>query len=180
MFKKVLENGYLIREVSLEEYRALIGPHFKRVFANRVQDCQPFEIDENSKKKISERNSIKRFELRLAIFKSDELVGWHYGCEQSSEVYYMQNSAVLEEHRNKKLYAQLLDTVLERVQGEGFQVVVSTHHPHNGAVLIPKIKRGFFISAMQFNEQFRSLVELKYIFNIERRKNYFKNLGLEL
>lgn len=180
MFEKVLNDGYLIREVSLEEYRALVGPHFKRVFSNRVQDGQPFEIDEVSKKKISERNSIQRFELRLAVFKGDDLVGWHFGCEQSSEAYYMQNSAILENYRNKKLYAQLLEAVLERVQGEGFQVVTSTHHPNNAAVLIPKLKRGFCISGMQFNEQFRFLVDLKYIFNLERRKNYFKNLGLEL
>lgn len=180
MFEKVLSDGYLIREVSLVDYRVLIGPHFKRVFANRAQDGGPFEVDEDSKRKISARNNVRRFELGLAIFKDDELVGWHYGYEQSPEVYYMQNSAILEVHRNKKLYAQLLDAVLERVQAEGFQVVVSIHHPHNGAVLIPKIKRGFFISGMQFNEQFRSLVELKYIFNVERRKRYFKSLGLEL
>ena len=180
MFEKVLNDGYLIREVSLEEYRSLVGPHFKRVFANRVQDSLPLEIDEDSKKKISERNNVQRFELRLAVFKGDELVGWHFGCEQSSEVYYMQNSAILEDYRNKKLYAQLLDTVLERVQVEGFQVVTSAHHPNNAAVLIPKLKRGFCISGMQYNEQFRFLVELKYFYNLERRKNYFKNLGLEL
>ncbi len=180
MLMKTFDDGYVVREVSLEEYRSYTKPHYERVFSNRVQNYVPVELDDNSRGKIIERSREKRFELRLLMFKNDDLVGWHYGCEQSAEVYYMQNSAVLENHRNQKLYSRLLDVVLDCVHAEGFQVVVGTHHPHNAAVLIPKIKRGFFISGMQFNENFGSLVELKYIFNTDRRGRYYKNLGLEL
>lgn len=69
---------------------------------------------------------------------------------------------------------------MERLKQEGFQVVTSTHHPNNAAVLIPKLKFGFIISGMQLHERFRFLIELKYFFNEERRKAYSKNIGLEL
>lgn len=91
----------------------------------------------------------------------------------------MQNSAVLEGFRGQGLYAALLEAVLDKLGQEGFQVVTSTHHPNNAAVLIPKIKKDFVITAMHFHERFRSLVELKYIYNQDRRKLFHRNLGLE-
>ncbi|MEN0059321.1 MAG: GNAT family N-acetyltransferase [Bdellovibrio sp.] len=180
MFIKTLPSGLIIKEVSAEEYHSMLQPHFSRTFSNRVNDYRPVEIDMESKKRISERNKVSKFHLRLVVLLNNELVGWHTGYEQNAETYYMQNSAVLEKYRNQKIYSQLLDVVLDRIQSEGFQVVLSTHHPHNSAVLIPKLRRGFFIAGMHFDERFRSLVELKYLFNEERRKNYFKSLGLEL
>lgn len=181
MMEKDIGNGFVIREISdLAEYHKHLDPHFTEVFKNRANDYLPVEIDAKSKQRIAARNKIERVQIRLVVFKGDEVVGWHHGYEKEPEVYYMQNSAVLEKYRNQGIYSKLLDVALERIKAEGFQVVTSTHNPHNAAVLIPKLKKGFFISGMTLHERFRTLIELKFIFNEERRKNHFKNLGLEL
>jgi ribosomal protein S18 acetylase RimI-like enzyme len=180
MLEKDIGNGFLIKELPLNEYRACVNPLFNSVFHNRADDYQPIEIDDQSRQKISQRNKVEKFVLNLVVFKGDEVVGWHHGFERDPDSYYMQNSAVLEAYRSQGIYVKLLDVILQRIQEEGFQVVLSTHHPHNVAVLIPKLRRGFFISGMQFNERFRSIIEMKFIFNEQRRKNYFKTMGLEL
>jgi ribosomal protein S18 acetylase RimI-like enzyme len=180
MMEKNIGNGFIIKELPLDEYRTYVNPLFDSVFHNRADDYRSFEVDDNSRQKISQRNKAERFQLSLVVFKGDEVVGWHHGFEKEPDTYYMQNSAVLESYRNQGIYLKLLDVILQRIQEDGFQVVLSTHHPHNAAVLIPKIRRGFFISGMQFHERFRSLVEMKFIFSEQRRKNYFKTMGLEL
>jgi hypothetical protein len=74
----------------------------------------------------------------------------------------------------------MLDIVLEKVKSEGFQIVTSKYHPNNPAVLIPKLKRGFIISSMEFHERFRFLIELKLFFDPVSRRAYSKALGLDL
>lgn len=181
MFTKILEDNIVIREVSLAEMNTYLDEHHAKVFRNRVEPTKEIKVDEADLKKIQERRKNEnRYRLRLVIFKNDELAGWHYGYSTDGETYYMQNSAVLESMRGQKLYAALLDGVLEKVKQEGFQVVTSVHHPNNPAVLIPKLKKGFVISSTLLHERFRFLVELKYFFNEERRKAYDENMGLVL
>lgn len=177
---KDIGNGFVVKELAAKEYFDNIDPHFVVVYANRANEHQPIELDENTKQKQSARAQVARFQLRLVVFKNEQVVGWHHGYEKDPETYYMQNSAILEAYRNQGIYGKLLEVVLERAKEEGFQVITSTHHPHNAAVLIPKLKRGFFIAGMQFHERFRSLIEMKYVFHEQRRKNYFKTMGLEL
>lgn len=180
MLKIKLPNGFSIQELSENELNGLINSHFKRVFQNRA-DGSLYPPPEKFKEKIAERaKNEKRFKLFLAIFKGSEFVGWHFGQATDPETYYMQNSAILEPFRNQGLYTTLLQHTLERLKEEGFQVITSTHHPNNTAVLIPKMKEGFVISSVQFHERFRFLIELKYFFNPERRKAFGKNLGLEI
>lgn len=181
MFFKEFENNLSVREVSVQELWSYADAHFESIFSNRVNDYQNFPIDEASGDKIKKRRQAdNRYHLRLVMLDGDKLVGWHYGYEINNDAYYMQNSAILEEYRGQGLYTKLLEAVIDKLAEEGFQEITSTHHPHNAAVLIPKLKKGFFISGIQFNERFRSLVEMKYIYNENRRKAYFKNLGLAL
>ena len=116
----------------------------------------------------------------MGVFHQDQMIGWHFGHATDAETYYMKNSAVLPEFREKGLYGKLLHCVLEKVRHEEFQVVTSLHHPNNPGVLIPKLKAGFVITGMHFHERFRSLVELRYIFDPERRKRFHRSLGLDL
>lgn len=91
----------------------------------------------------------------------------------------MQNSAVLETFRKRGLYSNILKFVITRLAEEGFQVITSSHHGNNAAVLVPKLKQGFIITGTQFHERFKFLIELKYIYNEDRRRAYCQSLGLD-
>lgn len=178
MFKKNIGNGFEIKEISSMELEAFLERHFELLFSNRVESPVPSPNAAN-KKLFARKKEWQRFVLRLGVFYQDQMVGWHYGHASDAETYYMQNSAVLPKYRNQGLYGKLLSAVLEKIQAEEFQVATSLHHPNNAAVLIPKLKAGFIIAGMQFHERFRSLIELKYIFDLQRRKSFCQNMGLE-
>lgn len=181
MYAKTLSNGFTIKEVLPSDLRLVLDEHFGKVYSNREEARAQWTIEESSKEKIKSREkSMQRYQLRLVVYFGTEVVGWHYGYATDAETYYMQNSAVLASFRNKGIYSQFLGAIMELLKEEGFQVVTSTHHPNNAAVLIPKLKKGFVISSMLIHEKFRLLVELKYFFNEERRKQFHQTIGLTL
>lgn len=168
-----------IRELSAQELNEVFKENFQRIFSNRIENAIARNQTSDDLEKISERSSQdNRFRLRLGIFVNGNLAGWHSGYAIDSETYYMQNSAILESYRSQGLYSKLLTACLERLKSEGFQVVTSSHHPNNPAVLIPKLKLGFVISGTQYHERFRFLVDLKYFFDDQRRKSYASSVGL--
>jgi ribosomal protein S18 acetylase RimI-like enzyme len=163
------------REIDEQELERIHKPHFNRVFANRTAHF--FERAEPDKLK-QRRHSYPLWQLRIGLYQGDAVVGWHFGFAPTPDTYYMQNSVVLEEYRNQKIYSALLDFVLKRVEQEDFQVITSLHHPNNAAVLIPKLKRGFVIASMQCHERFGNMIEMKYFFNESQRKAFGKSAGL--
>lgn len=55
------------------------------------------------------------YRLKLGVFLNEEFAGWSFGNQQSGESYHRRNSAVLETHRKKGLYSELL-----KANHEGF------------------------------------------------------------
>ncbi|UOE99809.1 GNAT family N-acetyltransferase [Bdellovibrio reynosensis] len=173
--------NFSVKQVSAEELNEILEKHFDNAFSNRFAAALNFDIDEQSKNKISDRKkNDQRYRLRLLAYEGSEVIGWHFGYAVDAETYYMQNSAIVPAYRKRGAYSKLLDHVLHILTEEGFQVVTSNHHPNNSAVLIPKLKKGFVISSMQFHERFKFLIELRLFLNKERRTAYGKQLGLEL
>jgi hypothetical protein len=74
----------------------------------------------------------------------------------------MQNSGILPEHRRKGLYSKLVRHVLNVTTEKGFPRVWSRHNATNNAVIVPKLKQGFLISAMELSDTFGTLVHLSY------------------
>jgi hypothetical protein len=60
--------------------------------------------------------------------------------------------------------------VLERVKAQGFQIVLSRHTTTNNSVIIPKLKAGFVITALEVSDRFGTLVHLSYFFNETRKR----------
>ena len=60
--------------------------------------------------------------------------------------------------------------VLSRVQKLGFQIVFSRHTTTNNSIIIPKLKAGFIITALEVSDRFGTLVHLSYFFNEKRNR----------
>ncbi|MBN8542562.1 MAG: GNAT family N-acetyltransferase [Deltaproteobacteria bacterium] len=108
--------------------------------------------------------------LNLGIFRGEEFCGWFTGGQQDYETFYMRNSAILPDFRGQGLYTALMYEVLERARKMGFQIVSSRHTTTNNLIIVPKLKAGFVISAIEVSERFGTLVHLKYFFNQTRKK----------
>ena len=81
--------------------------------------------------------------LYHGLFFNGALVGASFGKQETSERYYMVNTAILPEHQNRGVYSSFLLALLDRIEAEGFQIVYSRHRASHNAVIIPKLKAGF-------------------------------------
>jgi hypothetical protein len=175
-----LLGDYTAIPLTESEFQPVFTQHMPAVFSNGVD----FHVREALSER--ERESIQRlaqrldgaFSLYLGIFQADSLVGWSFGRQMTRDTYYMINSGLLPEHRNKGVYSALLPRILERLAAEGFRVVTSRHCATNNQVIVPKLKAGFVIAGMEISDAFGVLLHLAYYFNPLRRKAMDFRAGL--
>ncbi len=154
-------------------------------FQKHWNDWGPQIFDENStildmRKVLSEqekshlrdlrKNTSQLISLNIGIFKDETFCGWFSGDQCNHETFYMRNSAILPEYRRQGLYSALMHEVLNRVKALGFQIILSRHTTTNNSIIIPKLKAGFIITALEISDRFGTLVHLCYYFNQTRRK----------
>ncbi len=167
-----LPDGYRIVELSDEEAQKHWNEWGPQIFsANDTSMNLRLVLSEEERLKVRSlhQNMKQLFTLNLAIFKGDEFCGWCNGDQYNVETYYMRNSAIVPAHRGKGLYKALMNEVLERVGKMGFQIVLSRHVATNNSIIIPKLKAGFVITAMELSDRFGTLVHLSYFYNQMRR-----------
>lgn len=171
--KPYLPAGYSMREMPADEFQPLWQKHAADIFDESQLIFRAFpaltESEQQSWRELG-KNMGQPFHLRLGLFHGEEFVGWHTGNQESGEVFYMRNSAVLPTHRRKGLYRALLMETLDRLKAKGFQKIYSRHHCTNNNVIIPKLQAGFVITGMEVTDVFGTLVHLAYFTNPLRRK----------
>src|SRR4051812_27592214 len=64
----------------------------------------------------------------------------------------------------------LMHEALRHAKAAGFQMVLSRHTTTNNSIIIPKLKAGFVITAMEVSDRFGTMVHLNYFFNKTRAK----------
>lgn len=135
--------------------------------------------DELAREKDLKQRIAGRYLLRLGAFHQGQLVGWTVGWQDTDNLFYMANSAVLPEHRRKGIYQQLLQGVLAATKAAGFPAVYSRHLAGNNAVIIPKLKAGFLLSGMEVLEAFGTVVRMTYYHSDLRRECYDFRVGMK-
>jgi GNAT superfamily N-acetyltransferase len=108
--------------------------------------------------------------VRIGAFREDALVAWSVGWFEREGAFYMANSAVLPEHRRKGLYSEMVRRCIDEARKGGAATVRSRHVAANSAVLMAKLKLGFFITGGEYSEEFGYLVRMTYFLQEERLK----------
>lgn len=165
--------SYIIKEMTEQEFMPLYHQHKNSVFEN---DHSFVLWDILSKEELADIKTLtlnmgSPYKLYLAAFDTNEnFVGWTWGFQENSTTFYMCNSAVLENHRRKGLYSELLNKCTKILKDKGFQLIYSRHCATNNAVIIPKLKAGFVISKMEIDDKFGVLIHLHFYTNKLRHK----------
>jgi len=167
-----LPSEYRFVELPQEEFQTLWNKWGQEIFqsSDTSLDFQfVFSEQELMHLKNLSKNLSQLIRFNICIFKNDEFCGWFTGDQYNHETFYMRNSAILPAHRRKGLYTALMNEVLNRVEKMGFQIVLSRHTTTNNSIIIPKLKAGFLITALEVSDRFGTLVHLSYFFNEKRR-----------
>lgn len=169
----IMERSYTVRELSESEFVPLFDRHKHSVFED-VHSYSPRELFTASELQRIEDpgpGTSVPYRLFLGAFNSaGEFVGWSWGELKDTSTFYMVNSAVLPDHRRKGIYSALIDRCVDVLSTERFQIIFSRHCVTNNAVIIPKLKAGFIIAAMEIDDKYGVLVHLRFYTNKDRRK----------
>ncbi len=178
-FMRRYDDGLEIRQLSAEDFETFIRPNHSQIFNSNQPRLMPHSFYSDSEKDklkdLSQR--LDGYRLDLGAFVDGEFAGWHFGLQTSEDTYFMRNSAVLTHFRRRRIYERLLHSTLEVVTEAGFQRVTSDHHPSNTAVLIAKLKAGFWISGVHVDDRFGTLVDLVWYPHQVRREAFEYRVG---
>lgn len=172
--------NYEIRELTREEFLPLWETHAREIFDDKSQIFRFYDHlseEEKAKANLLQAYLGEQYQLRLGLYVESQFAGWAIGHQESSETYYMRNSAILPEYRKQGLYSALLRETIARVEAKGFQKIYSRHTASNNAVIIPKLKIGFTISALEVTDIFGVLVHLTYLPKELRKKMMNYRIG---
>lgn len=162
-----LPKGYSIREIPNEEFGKLWEKPGKRIFNDdSIMLDRTLAYSKKERNQFQELrklfNSSQHIRINLGLFYRSKFVGWSWGFQETATVFYMCNSAILEDHRRKGLYTCLMREMLKRALKYGFQRIYSRHMITNNDILIPKLKQGFVITNFELSEAFGTMVHLSY------------------
>ena len=112
-----------------------------------------------------------RSSFEVGAFVGDQLVAWSFSKGEGSQLH-MVNSGVLPNLRRRGIYSSLVEATISYAEANGFSKIFSRHVPSNNAVIIPKLRLGFIVSAFEYSEVYGPLVHLTYITGTKRRELY--------
>ena len=107
--------------------------------------------------------------LRIGAFRGDSLVGWTFARAEGANHLHMINSGVASGQRRQGVYSKLTQFVIEHAREQGYVAVHSRHAANNNAVIIAKLKLGFFVSGFEYSEVYGPLVRLSLLLGELRR-----------
>lgn len=129
-------------------------------------------FSETEKEKLSENRknmeSIKSFYLFAR--GNNKIIWWSFWRQENAEVFYMVNSAVFPEYRNKWVYTEMLKIITKKATQEWFVEILSKHIISNNPIIIAKLKFWFYITWIEVSINFWTLVSLTYFPNKLRSK----------
>jgi ribosomal protein S18 acetylase RimI-like enzyme len=110
--------------------------------------------------------------IRIGAFRGESLVGWTFANPEGPSLLYMVNSGVAVSERRAGIYSELVRMVIEEAKSRGYSFIWSRHAADNNAVIVAKLKLGFFVSGFEYSEVYGPLVRLTYLLHEKRRQLY--------
>lgn len=107
--------------------------------------------------------------LRIGAFRGDALVGWTFAHAEGASHFHMVNSGVAPGERRHGVYSTLARMVIEQARSRGCVAILSRHAANNNAVIVAKLKLGFFVSGFEYSEVYGPLVRLTFLLGERRR-----------
>ena len=107
--------------------------------------------------------------LRIGAFRGDSLVGWTFAHAEGATHFHMVNSGVAPAQQRQGIYSKLVQLVIESARSRGCVAILSRHAANNNAVIIAKLKLGFFVSGFEYSEVYGPLVRLTFLLGERRR-----------
>ena len=166
-----------MNNVSFRVVEQFPEPAFSALTEEAFSDYEPSELltdvaNQEAAAKRGTANAAGEGALRIGAFRVDSLVGWTFALPEGTSHLYMINSGVAPAERHQGIYSELVRLVIEHAKSRGYVAIVSRHAANNNAVIIAKLKLGFFVSGFEYSEVYGPLVRLTFLVGELRRNLY--------
>ncbi len=111
--------------------------------------------------------------------EKNEPIGWSFGVMIDPCTFFMSWSGILPAYQRQGIYTTFLKMFLPYLNELGYERVTSNHMVNNRAVLIAKLKVGFYVTGVDLDERFGAQVNLAYLFAEDRRQGFARAFSLE-
>jgi ribosomal protein S18 acetylase RimI-like enzyme len=160
-------------DVLLRELDSFPEPEFSALVREAFSDYQESQLltdalSQEAAARGGHASPSSADEFRLAAFDGGRLVAWTYAKPQGSHLQ-MINSGVSPAYRRQRVYSRMVELVIAHAKSHGLVSVLSRHAADNNAVIIAKLKLGFFVSGFEYSEVYGPLVRLTCLLGDGRR-----------
>jgi ribosomal protein S18 acetylase RimI-like enzyme len=150
-------------------------PAFSALAEEAFSDYEPSSLladvlNEEAAARSSTLKALDYGAIRVAAFRGDSLVGWTFACQEGPSHLHMINSGVAPVERRHGVYSELVRLIIEHAKSRGYVAIQSRHAANNNAVIVAKLKLGFFVSGFEYSEVYGPLVRLTYLLGEGRRE----------
>lgn len=118
-------------------------------------------------------------EENFVFYEGDNPVGWSSGVMTDPSTFFIAYSAVLPHCQRQGIYGGFLRAFLPYLYALGYERATSNHMVNNRAVLIAKLKAGFYVTGMVLDERYGAQVSLGYLFHQDRREGFANAYSLQ-
>ncbi len=138
-----LGDGYIARPISVPHYRDACARLEGQIFGGT--SLYAFGPATKAPPPLGET-------FTWGIYMDEALIGWSFAYQKDERTVYMADTGILPEHQGRGLYTRLLPHLLDTFRAAGYTLVQSHHRATNNAVIIPKLRAGFFIQGLNLYE----------------------------
>lgn len=174
-----LGNDIVLKSMDKKSLFAFVEKNDSNVFGNSVELFSKLTKQEKMQLGRLGENLNSVYQLNLGLFHKDQQIGWHFGAQRQSHHFYMTNSGILPEFRNRGLYRKMVESISNRLFEDGFLEISSHHHLTNNPVLVAKLKCGFFITGIDMDPRFGMMIVMKKYKHQERNEVLHFRSGLK-
>jgi len=166
-----------MRNITYRVVEQFPEPAFSALVDEAFSDYEESELlSEVSREEASARSetqaSVAQGGIRIGAFRGEQLIGWTLASPDGASLLHMVNSGVARSERRKGVYSELARLVIEQAKSKGYSFIVSRHATNNNAVIVAKLKLGFFVSGFEYSEVYGPLVRLTFLLGEKRRALY--------
>lgn len=181
-FRPLREAGYRLERVQgREQYYSLQEPtlssHFPDEYFFDLASLRT-EHERAGQARLAELRGSEALSDFTLVYLADTLVAAFAGEQRGESVYRMGHSNVHRDFRRRGIYRAILRGTLSYTAALGFDTVTSEHSPSNNAILIAKLRAGFFIYSLELDPRVGPSVALRYFHNPEHRAAFELRCGM--
>lgn len=184
VFDKIFKNGilnkYKVVRISGEEYWDTFYREFKQDNLQKVTFIREGFLTQEEKIKrefLEKRYKSEKIENYIVVKDGELNIALFRGEQKDIDIYYMRHAIVRKDYRGQGIYNDYLDKIIEYANERGFLQIISCFVLSNIDIYRSKIKKNFYITAIETHSEWGQIGWLCRFLNEDLRKAFIFKCG---